>query len=131
MGISLSKSCLRFYRVTRNIPGHGTSPCFLGLPNFLSAYSSSGLFALEAHLPFNCNPLHLRISKRFALFSCLECHFDTYVSRQASKLHLRSLGKPQKLVSSAAAWVTAITYISHTISDVKKHVLTPMQTEGE
>jgi len=96
--------CYQKYSRTQYIP------YLQGLPNFVNAYSCSGLFALEAPLPFNCNLLYLFIPERSALFSCLEWHFNTCLGRQASKLCLRSLGKPQKRVSSVAGQETAITY---------------------
>lgn len=106
MGTSLCKSPLCFYRITKNNSEHNTFPYFLSLPNFVSAYSGSILFALEALLPFNYNPLHLLISESFILSSFLEWHFNRCLGRRASESHLRPLGKPQK---SAAGWVTGIT----------------------
>lgn len=75
MGTRLCKSPLCFHRVTKNNSEHNTFPYFLSLPNFVSAYSCSILFALEALLPFNYNPLHLRTSETFLLprmaFQCI------------------------------------------------------------
>lgn len=76
-------------------------PYFMSLSNFVSANSCSILFALEGLLPFNYKPVYLLIVESFTLFSFLEWYFKTSLDRWASKSHLKILGKPQKLASSA------------------------------